>query len=955
MKNKKKRILALCLSMLLLLEVSVWANDENETAQEMQIVQTEKTVPKVIEMEAGFLSAMGMLPDDVDFDAEMTREEAAVLLCKMLAREDLAKSYSNVSYYEDVSVYSPNVGYINVVTNEGLFSGRSERIFAPKDAITYAELSKLLVTSVGYSIAAERKGGYPDGYLGIASQLKIVSNISYSGNSPVKWGDAVKMVYETMYVDVLSSDSYYKTGDVSVEKTEGQNILTIYHKLFWDKGQITATPRSKLYGMGPSEELDIGEIEIDGILYTYDTEKLTYLDDLTGYNVEYYYRENTIGRLEIVYVYLKNNDTISVISTDIEEVYGFDVGDNGSAYLKYLDEDTMKKSERLPLDKELSLIVNDNTMPHITNQDLFPDCGSVTLIDSDNDGKYDVAKVLDYDMRIVDVVSIYDKHIFFKDTHGDPKDHIVPLVLNPTYRDIYYDITCDGEVISLNQLHEDDVVGIIESTKKDFVYYRIELLSTCIEGTVEAYGDNEIDIDGKTYKVSPTFDFIACGIELGERYKLYFDFADRLLHAEIIDESIPFEYVLIAAGMDGRGINKKAQIKVCYSPIYTGKKVQIFDLAERVKINGKRCSANEALEQLKLKDADKKVVGYDYLQPLRYVEFNDAGEVSMIETVEGGISDKYPGKKYRTFVGTGPYNEGFNESVVNEETGDRETKNIPITYETHMFYIPKSMLDDDWYYSELTQIRFGSGYTTLMWGEVVDETDPTITYPECVFLYHDRTSVSGSSANSLYDIDYTLPMLVSKKTMVYDAKSGDYLPKLETYNSGGRFTYSADSRNSNRACFDNLKVGDVIFPALTNTLTKDNVGRRDKEIPEGKLWSVDKLLSLSDRELYYYSETDNFYGRVQTIRTNPRLNKCVVNAFVGETELRPVSLTGVPIYYYDRGENTISLATYAAIKPAEIYGEQDASRIFVFFDETDNDENVDGLFKAIMAVIVGEK
>jgi len=74
---------------------------------------------------------------------------------------------------------------------------------------------------------------------------------------------------------------------------------------------------------------------------------------------------------------------------------------------------------------------------------------------------------------------------------------------------------------------------------------------------------------------------------------------------------------------------------------------------------------------------------------------------------------------------------------------------------------------------------------------------------------------------------------------------------------------------------------------------------------------------------------------------------------VGETELRSVSLTGVPIYYYDSGENTVNLATYAAIKPADVYGAQDASRIFVFFDETDLDEN--DQFKAMMAVIVGEK
>jgi len=941
MKNKTKRILALWLCTLFLFNMPTLAYAENEITQEAEpiLTEAENKIPKVIEMEAGFLSAMGMLPENVNFDAEMTREEAAVLLCRMLARDDLAESYSNVSYYEDVSVYSPNVGYINVVTNEGLFSGRSERIFAPKEAITYAELSKLLVTSVGYSIAADRRGGYPDGYLGVASQLKIVSNISYSGNSPVKWGDAVKMVYETMYVDVLSSDSYYKTGDISVEKTEGQNILTLHHKLLWDKGQITATPTSKLYGMGPSEELNIGEIEIDGILYTYDTEKLTYLDDLTGYNVEYYYRENSLGRWEVVYVYLKNNDTISVISTDIEEVYGFDVGDNGSAYLKYLDEDTMKKAEKLPLDKGLSLIVNDNTMPRFTNQDLFPDCGSVTLIDSNSDGKYDVAKVLDYDMRIVDVVSIYDKHIFFKDTYNDPDASSVPLVLNPTYRDVYYDITCDGEVISLNKLYEGDVVGVIESTKDDFVYYRIELLSTCIEGTVEAYGDDEIDIDGKTYQVAPDFDFLSNGIELGESYKLYFDFADRLFHTEVIEETISFEYVLIAAGLYGSGINKKAQIKVCYSPHTRGKQLHIFDLAERVEINGNRCSASEAIEALKLKTADAATLGYDYLQPLRYVEFNDAGEVSMIETVTEGINEDHPTIENRTYIGTGPYNEGF-------MTADGEK--IPITYETHMFYIPETMLDDDWYYSENNKIKFNKPYRTLLWGKVADPQDSNITYPECVFVWHDRTSSDPS-----FNIDYTLPMLVSDIKMVLDKESGDYLPKIETYNSGGRFTYAADSRNSNRSCFDNIKVGDIIFPALTTV--DEKAVTWEKEIPKGNMWSCDKLISLSDSTLYYYNLVDNFYGRVETIRTIPRENTCIVSAFVGDTELRPVSLTGVPIYYYDRGENKVSLATYAAIKPADVYGAQDASRIFVFFEETDLDVNRDEQFKAVMAVIVGEK
>lgn len=936
MKNNMKRILAFFVSINCLFTMPLLTGAEGDALQDMQtqeISQTiaeKKQVPKVIEMEAGFLTALGMIPDDVDFDSYVTREDAAAILCRMLAREDLAESYSNVSYYEDVSVYSQNVGYINVVTNEGLFNGRSETIFDPASPITYGEMAKLLVTAAGYSIQADRMGGYPDGYLSVASQLKIIKNVGNGGNTPVKWGDAVKMVYEAMYVDVLQTTSFMGSGDVaSIEKTEGQNILTLYHKLFWNKGQITATPRNKLYGMGPSDNLDIGEIEIDGKLYTYDTEKLTYLDDLTGYRVEYFYRENSLGGYEVVYVSLENNDTVTIISTDIEEVYGFNAGDNGSAYLRYLDEDVMTKSEKLSLDKELSLIINDETVPNVTNAGLFPECGSVTLIDSNYDNKYDVAKVLDYDVQIVDTVSIYDKHIFFRETLENPSS-TVPLVLNPVYKDVYYDITCDGEAISLNKLHEGDVVGIIESEKDDFVYYRIELLSSYIEGTVEAYSEDEVDIDGKTYKVAPSFSFATYGIELGETYKLYFDFADRLFFAEG-EEAVDFEYVLIAAGLKGGGINKRAQIKVCYSPAVRRKTIEIYDLAENVKINGTRCKPVAAIEALKLKSADKAQVQSDYLQPIRYLEFNDKGEVSMIETVTMGITGV---KTRRTYVGTGPYNEGF---------VDRAGNKTEITYETQMFYVPETMLDDDWNYSEYGEIKFGSEYYTILWGEVSDDAG---TYPECVFLYHNRTSSDPS-----FNINYELPMLVSNIKWVYNSSTGEYLPQVETYNSGAKFTFNGDSRNSNRACFDNIKTGDIIYPALTNTSTAANV--KIQLIPSGKMWSCDKLLSLSDKTLYYYNKTNQFYGRVETIRTDPRRNKCVVSAFVGESENRSVSLTGVPIYYYDRSADTVSLGTYAAIKPAEVYGPQDASRIFIVFDETDLDEQ--GQFRAMMAVIVDDK
>lgn len=939
MNIKFKKIIAFCLSVPCLLSSTVFAEDtaeykksedgswptpwlEQEKTNENQEDEVKREnalkIPETIEKEAGFLNALGMIPEGVIFEEDIKRDEAAALIVKMLAKDDLAKSNSRFTYYEDVSMYSENVGYINVATQEGLISGRSQTVFDPKAPITYAELSKILVTATGYYADAEKKGGFPSGYIATASMLRILKGVTYKTKDTVSWGDAVKMVFNTMKVDILAGSSFSTDGNIAYGKNEGDNILKINHKIYEDEGQITGTPLAKLFGTGIKRDLEYGEIEIKSRLLSYDPEKLPEIENLIGYNTTYYYRESEKYDFELVYAFAEKTNTTTVMSYDIREVYGLDNGENGTPYIQYLIEDTMKRPEKLKIDKNVALIVNNEEIPRPTNADLYPACGKVNLIDSNNDAFYDVAIVVNYEVKIVDVVSNYDKHIFFK---NDPTT--TPLVLNPNYSNVEYSITREGRPLDLRDLKEGDILGIVKSTKERAPYYMIEVLSSCVEGTIEQVGLDDIVVDGKTFEVSPDFDFVAYNIRPGDYCKLYFDYAKKLFHAEIIEEDIySFQYVIIGADFK-RGDRKTVQAKLCPAIHGIYKEVKIFDFAEKVNINGKKCKGQQIIDALKLPVSVQSMVDSEFIQPLRWVEFDEEGKIKRIETVEGGpISTR----EEREFFCSGVYNEKFGE--------------YPLSYKTQICYIPNYRDDDtNWILGIGDQVRHGRIYDTLLWG-----TDDE-GYPEAVFIFHsNRASVEG------FTIDYERPMIVKDVKIKYDSEEQTEYYSVETLNSGANYLYLSDDRNNNLDCFEDLRPGDIIFSALTATRAAGTAAKV-ATILGGNIWNCERHIRLNDKNLSFYKASKDMYGRVKTVRVDPKVNKCTINLDLGDDDMgNPIEqsyeITGVPIYYYDRGENTVCLATYAAAKTVEIYGEEGASNVFVYLDKE---------FEPNMIVIIGEK
>lgn len=933
MNRKLTKIAALGLSICYVLQMNftVYANGAlqeetfaEETAEAVVSNEVQTTVPKAIELETGFLDALGMIPENIGFDSAVTREEAAVLICEMLACESLAQSYSDISYYNDVSLYSESLGYINVVTNEGFFSGRGDGIFAPQEPITYNEFAKILVMATGYGVKAENSGGYPQWYMGVAAQLKILHNTSGTGNGAVTWGDAIKMVFEAMQVEILEVSSYTSTGDFTIEKSQEGTILSLNHGIYIDKGQITGTSVSRMFGAGSSEELESGEIEIDGNLFCYDAEKLTNIKEHTGYSVEYFFRkkENSRYEYELVYAHAKNNKTVTLGSYEILEVFGFNSGEGGTPYVKFRRDGELYKSEKISIDKNTALIVNDVGIPRITNEALFPGTGRVTFIDSDNNNVYDVAVVLNYDTRVVDTVSIHGKYIYFKANSGEDQTALKPLMLNSDFSNVTYELTQDGKPISLRDIKENDIIGILESERDDVTHYRIELISSAFEGTITEIGDREALVDGKTYKINENFSPAEYEISLNEKCLLYLNYADEIFRAEKIVTEYEFQYLLLGAATT-RSIGGNVQIKVVYAPHFHRHNVEILDLAERVKVNGKTLRGSAIVDALKISAEDRAQLATvlekptEFMQPIRSMEFDSEGKVIKIDILpEGAVSTVAD----RTYKGEGPYNEAFDD--------------YKISYLTQFFYVPKSCLDEDWVFGELERLKFDSAYSTMMWGS--DDEG----LPEVVFVFHNETT-----ANANYKINQERPMLVDGVKTRWDSENDETIHCITTYNTGGVFVYESDSRNASNQRFDELRPGDIIYAALTQleteTIAKVNV------ILGGNMWDCQKVISLSDKSLSYYKASRQMYGIVDTIRIDVRKNKCVLNMYFGEDDgYQSYDISGVPIYYFDRGEKKAMLASYAAVRSREYFGDEGASNVFVWLDED---------LDPAMIVIVGEK
>ncbi len=131
------------------------------------------------------LKALGVMPElSQDESGFVTRDKFAAIVAA-------AAGFSNMTpaatAFLDVGGDNPYSGAIKLVNAAGYMSGIGGGLFAPGEYVTRMQAATVFVKLLGYTIAAEEWGGWPDGYQTAAQKLGIYKTLQGPADEAITW------------------------------------------------------------------------------------------------------------------------------------------------------------------------------------------------------------------------------------------------------------------------------------------------------------------------------------------------------------------------------------------------------------------------------------------------------------------------------------------------------------------------------------------------------------------------------------------------------------------------------------------------------------------------------------------------------------------------------------------------------------------------------------------------
>jgi hypothetical protein len=434
------------------------------------------------EDEVARLVALGIITgrEDGNFypDETITRAEFAAVVVRALGYGSAADAAKGTTKFSDVPATNWASGYVNLANNLGIINGRPDGTFGANDPVRYEEAVTMIVRALGYEPAAQARGGYPTGYLTIASQEDIDDDAVGAIGQFASRAIVAKMIDNSLEVRMMvqvgygTETKFVKSGD---EGTDPQTIIS--HKLKLDPV------------VGIVESVDDDEIEIDGDDYTL-FESISSAG-LEGAVVEAWYDDDT----DIIYSLSVESNTFYDF---VEEINGEDdVADFDAEGID--DFDDIEDIRLLNTGKKYDVVEN------------FTLDGDVDVVD---DLLNAFAKVVIYEGDIVSIeaydldeggiiTALDDKYIEY--TRGDVEerrlrglDDVDSLL-----------VVVDGELAAYEDL-EEDMLFDFWNDADDYVVVASSARAEGEISDVDFEDDGTIKIEGKKYDFAGIIDVNDC-------------------------------------------------------------------------------------------------------------------------------------------------------------------------------------------------------------------------------------------------------------------------------------------------------------------------------------------------------------------------------------------------------------------------------------------------------------
>ncbi len=524
---------------------------------------------------------------------------------------------------------------------------------AEDKTITMQNALAVLLTALDYGYEADAQGGYPSGYIKVASTYGLLEGTSLAATDNLTNDAMAVILYNALELDAIEIGyangypSYSKDDETVMEK------LDIYE----GKGIVTGTEYAAMNGCAKAGN---GEIIIDNET-RYALGK-TYAESLFGYSVDFYYNEDK----ELLWIDARSNMTVSKVA----EIDVIEFDENGIRF----EYDTNKKKKYL-FDNTV-FVYNGVSVDNPDLSTFVPTSGYITIVDNNNDNRADVISCEAYEHYLVSEKN--ENNISINDYEMNRS-----ISLNPNdYKSVK--IVKEGKVISFADINKNDVIAVMRTENSSGDVLKV-IVSTykSVTGTVKSTSAGYVKIDSDVYDVSTAYEGAA--LSTGKTGTFYFDVNGNIIRF-IKGKSTTSQYAyLISAYIAENGED-------CYVEFLTaGNTIEERKISKKVKHNSGSITPSALCEKLAGDGSTTK-------QLITY-SLNGAGEVSELNLANK--NNMYSGNDEASelfsqyFQGHGRYRKNnmcFNSKYL-------------IDADTPIFIVPASREKEDY------EIRYASNLT----------------------------------------------------------------------------------------------------------------------------------------------------------------------------------------------------------------------------------------------------
>ncbi|MBQ7037070.1 MAG: S-layer homology domain-containing protein [Clostridia bacterium] len=793
MKNLRK-VLALVTMLTMLLSVAVSAGtlypDVADDASYVQAVETLNALEIMVGDEKGNFNP----------DASITRAEAAAVVVRLKNLGDAANA-AGATVFTDVPADHWAAGYVNFAQQSGIINGYGDGTFGPSDPVTYEQIVKMIVAALGYTPEAEAKGGYPSGYMMVASQNDITKGVGVKVGAEAPRAAVARAAYNALEVPMMAQSEFSNTGEAKYEVTS-DTLLDDYLHVEKVEGIVTNTVLTN----GTPE--DDAWIKIDGgdELLVGKTNAVAYL----GYAVEAYVAEDEeSGDLVVKGITKKSfNDELVIDHTMFSDLDGTTLKYFASASALNDTEVELALTGKIYNGRAYATAVDDFLAD--LDADVANTFGTLKLVSNDKDDDYEYAFLTQASYNdVIEEVNAEALTLTGKAGLANAIDIEDENVITMFFK-------ADGTVAEFADIKAGDVLTVYASN--DGALQEVYISDAKVEGSVEEIipgedGDDTYVIGGKEYRIAYADGAFAASVNNGDEGTFFINAEGKIVSKKATAAAGAYAYLYKAdyiKDIDGAAV----QMKVLTSE---GKWELLTTAAKVTAVVDGVVSASNVFAAKPASGSPAAVI--DAFDPLFTTSVTDAGVYSVSISADGTNrlfqyatdANGYINKLYIIDANSGQYDDSI-FSLDYDYTAGKTFKasankmgNVYFADETIVFSVPSAAPADE---DEVTVTKVSALFQDAESYEV--EVYDVVDEVPSIAVAYDATSAIVEGTN----------LFVVTKVSSTTGENNENLVKLYGYQNGAEVSGTYDVADVTLLEADgttdavSIEAGDVIIFSL---------------------------------------------------------------------------------------------------------------------------------------------